>query len=129
MAFSTASKKHVESATAPPTASHPLEAPKYYDSEHSTPSPQYPQTSGKNTTRPSYSDSGALAANIAATLAYPLASELCEQKETDKRPWRERWRGLDAWHNDIELGGNMQVQGIVLESWTSINKQHSRNRR
>lgn len=89
MAFSTASKKHVENVMAPPTASNPLEPPKYYDSELSSPSPQYPQTSDKNTTWPPYSDSGALAVNIAAIRAYLSASELCERKKTGKRPWRE----------------------------------------
>jgi hypothetical protein len=128
MSSLTKNKKPVESAAASSTICHNLEPPRYYDSEPSSQPPQYSQAVSKNAAQPSSSGSGASAANIAAILAYPSQSQMHDKKEKDTRPWRERWRDWKARHNDPDLGGGMQVsgptlnvQGIGVKSWTSIN--------
>lgn len=130
------SKGSVENGVASPTAPQVKEPPKYYDSEPSSQPPQYHQASGKGATRPSNADSGASAATIAAVLAYPSEFQLKEKKEKDTRPWRERLRDWKARHNDPDLGGGMQVsgptlnvQGIGIKSWTSINTPRWEKRR
>lgn len=136
MASSNESKKAIEGAVESPTAFNVMELPEYYNSEPSSQPPQYSHASGKSTTRPSNAGSGASAANIAAILAYPSPSQLNEKKEKDTRPWRERWRDWIARHRDPDLGGGAQVsgptlnvQGIGVKSWTSINNPSWKKRR
>lgn len=136
MAFSNDTKKNDKSTIASPTAPHVVKPPKYYDSEPSSQPPQYSQARSKSTTWPSNVGSGASAEAIAAILAYPSEAQLKDRKEKDTRPWRERWQDWKARHTNPDLGGGMQVsgptlnvQGIGIKSWTSINNPRWEKRR
>lgn len=128
MTSSNDNKQEIHSAVVSPKLSRNTEPPIYYDSEPSSQPPQYLQESRKEATRASNAGSGASAATVAAILAYPSGPQLDDKKEKNPRPWRERWRNWKARHNDPNLGGGMQVsgptlnvQGIGIKSWTSIN--------